>query len=150
MPLRFGRAIAAALTRRDVFKELPFGNKLVMLELSGADVQAALENGVWFAGKPEGRFAQVSGLLLTAKKDAVPGSRITAVEIAGAALDPAKLYKVATNDFLASGKDGYVSLANGKVLIGPMEGPLLVTVVIDAIASAGTIAPAIDGRIVID
>lgn len=140
-------AAGTALTRRDIFKELPFGNKLVMLELSGADVQAALENGVWFAGKPEGRFAQVSGLLLTAKKDAVPGSRITAVEIAGAALDPAKLYKVATNDFLAAGRDGYKALANGRFLLDGNEGALLATVVMEAVKAKITIAPVVEGRI---
>lgn len=140
----------AKITRGDIFKELPFGNKLVLLELSGADLRKALENGVFFAGKAEGRFGQISGIKLTAKANGTPGSRIGSVMVGSVPLDDAKVYKVATNDFLASGKDGYVSLANGKVLIGPMEGPLLVTVVIDAIASAGTIAPAIDGRIVID
>ena len=105
---------------------------------------------MFFAGKAEGRFGQISGIKLTAKANGTPGSRIGSIMVGSVPLDDAKVYKVATNDFLASGKDGYVSLANGKVLIGPMEGPLLVTVVIDAIASAGTIAPAIDGRIVID
>jgi 2',3'-cyclic-nucleotide 2'-phosphodiesterase (5'-nucleotidase family) len=39
-------AAGTTLTRRDIQSELPFGNRTVLLELSGADVLAALENGV--------------------------------------------------------------------------------------------------------
>ena len=140
----------AGITRRDLFKELPFGNKLVVLEVSGADLKAALENVVYFAGKPEGRFGQVSGVKLVAKTNGTPGNRITSIEIGGKPLDPAKLYKVATNDFLASGHDGYLSLKNGKVLLDANEGPLLATVLIDAVAKAGTIAPVVEGRVVME
>ena len=34
-------------------------------------------------------------------------------------LDPAATYKVATNDFMLNGGDGYTALDGGKVLIGP-------------------------------
>ena len=34
------------MTARDVFAELPFGNKTVVLGMSGADVMMALENAV--------------------------------------------------------------------------------------------------------
>ena len=34
------------LTRKDILTELPFGNTTVLIELSGADLKAALENGV--------------------------------------------------------------------------------------------------------
>ena len=33
------------------------------------------------------------------------------VEVGGAPLDPAKVYTVATNDYLAGGGDGYAALA---------------------------------------
>jgi 2',3'-cyclic-nucleotide 2'-phosphodiesterase (5'-nucleotidase family) len=135
------------LTKRDVLTELPFGNKLMVLELTGADLKAALENGVWYGEKAEGRFAQVSGLRLVAKRDAVPGNRLTAIEIGGAPLDPARLYKVAVNDFLASGKDGYDMLPSGKVLLDANEGPLVATVVMDTIKAAGTVSPMVEGRI---
>ena len=37
---------AHKLTRRDILSELPFGNTTVMVEITGADIRAALENGV--------------------------------------------------------------------------------------------------------
>jgi 2',3'-cyclic-nucleotide 2'-phosphodiesterase (5'-nucleotidase family) len=140
-------AAGHALTKRDVLTELPFGNKLMVLELTGADLKSALENGVWFGEKAEGRFGQISGAKIIARRDGVPGSRLTAVEIGSAPLDPTKLYRIAVNDFVASGKDGYSVLTKGKVLLDANEGPLVATVVMDAIRAAGTVSPRVEGRI---
>ncbi len=52
----------AILTRRDVLAELPFGNRLVTLDVSGAVLTAAIENGLSRLPNPSGRFPQVSGL----------------------------------------------------------------------------------------
>lgn len=138
------------LTRKDIFKELPFGNKVVLLELSGKDVRDVLENAVRMTGKGDGRFGQIAGARLTARKDGVPGNKLTSVTIGGAPLDDARLYKVATNDFLAAGKEGYDAFTRGKWLINAVEGPLMVTVVLEAINKGGTIAPTTDGRIMLD
>ncbi len=138
------------LTRKDIARELPFNNQLVTLELAGADLRAALENAVWMIGKDAGRFAQISGARIVVRRDAVPGSRLASIEIGGKPLDDAKRYKVATSDFLARGKDGYVALTRGKPLVSELEGPLLANVVTDAIAKAGAIAPVVDGRIKVE
>ncbi|MBM3576771.1 MAG: bifunctional metallophosphatase/5'-nucleotidase [Alphaproteobacteria bacterium] len=138
------------LTRKDVARELPFNDKVVTLELSGADLRAALENAVWMIDKDGGRFGQISGARIVVRRDAVPGSRLLSIEIGGKPLDDAKLYKVATTDFLAHGKDGYVALTRGKPLISELEGPLLTSVVAEAVEKAGAIAPAVDGRIRIE
>ncbi|MGJ0396107.1 MAG: bifunctional metallophosphatase/5'-nucleotidase [Methylocystis sp.] len=138
------------LTRKDIARELPFNNQLVTLDLAGADLRAALENAVWMIGKDAGRFAQISGARIVVRRDAVPGSRLASIEIGGKPLDDAKRYKVATSDFLARGKDGYVALTRGKPLVSELEGPLLANVVTDAIAKTGAIAPVVDGRIKVE
>ncbi|HEY8123823.1 MAG TPA: 5'-nucleotidase [Methylocystis sp.] len=150
--IRGNRSYAAGttLTRKDIAKELPFNNQLVTLELSGADLRAALENAVSLVGKDAGRFAQMSGARIVVRRDAVPGSRLVSVEVGGKPLDDAKLYKVATIDFLARGKDGYVALMRGKPLVSDLEGPLLTNVIVNAIEKARTIAPEVDGRIKIE
>jgi 5'-nucleotidase / UDP-sugar diphosphatase len=137
------------LTRKMVVSALPFNNKLVTLELRGADLRTALEGGLWMLGKDAGRFPQISGARVVARRDAVPGARLVSVEVGGAPLDDARLYKVATNDYLAGGKDGYDAFTRGRLLVSDDEAPLLSTVVIEAIEKAGTIAPVIDGRITI-
>ncbi len=139
-----------ALSRRDVFKELPFGNKAVLVAMTGADLTEILENAVRTIGKGDGRFGQIAGARITGRKDAVPGQKLSKIEIGGVPLDPAKIYKVATNDFLAQGKDGYDAFQRGTVMVTGNEGPLLVSVVLDALKAAGSIAPAIDGRIAME
>ena len=54
--------VGAEVSRRDVLKELPFSNKTVVLEVTGAQLRAALEHGLAKLGEASGRFPQVSGL----------------------------------------------------------------------------------------
>ncbi len=137
----------STLTRRDVLTELPFGNVVVKLELSGADLLAALENGVGRVEDKAGRFPQVAGLRFVYDPAKDKGSRVISVGIGGQALDRAKLYTVATNDYIANGGDGYGALKGAKVVIGAAGGPLMATVVMDYITAKGVIAPKLTGRI---
>ena len=135
------------LTRKDVLTELPFGNTVVLMELSGADLLAALENGVSRVEDRAGRFPQIAGLRLVYDPGAPAGSRVEEVEVGGAPLDPAKIYTVATNDYMAGGGDGYAALGNGRQLIDAAGATLMATMVMDYVEAKGTIAPAVDGRI---
>jgi 2',3'-cyclic-nucleotide 2'-phosphodiesterase (5'-nucleotidase family) len=138
------------LTRGDVFAELPFGNKTVKLELTGADIRAALENGFSQIETGAGRFPQVSGLTVVVNPGRPAGQRVVSVDVAGAPLDDARTYTLATNEFMAHGGDGYTALAGARTLINEIDATLIVSDVIDYIARAGTIAPAPEGRIVIE
>ncbi len=135
------------LTRKDVLSELPFGNVTVLLELSGADVLAALENGVSQVEEKAGRFPQVSGLSFTYDPAVAVGSRIVEVTIGGKKLDRAKTYKVATNDYMAGGGDGYAALKKGKALIDASGATLMATTVMNHIAANAPVAPKVEGRI---
>ncbi|MBL8566286.1 MAG: 5'-nucleotidase C-terminal domain-containing protein [Hyphomicrobiaceae bacterium] len=133
----------ADLTRRDVFEEMPFGNKTVLLEVSGATLRAALDHGV----TGDGRFPHVSGLVVDADAAAAAGSRVKAVSVNGAPLDDAKLYKLATNDFMARGGDGYDMLKRARTLIDNLAAQYVAGQVIAYITKAGTISPRVEGRI---
>ncbi len=135
------------LTRKDVLSELPFGNVIVLVELSGADLKAALENGVSRVEDTAGRFPQVSGMSFTFDVSKPVGQRIDEVKIGGQALDPARMYTVATNDFMLGGGDGYASLGNGKVLIDSSAATLMATTVMNYIAAQGGVTTKLEGRI---
>jgi 5'-nucleotidase/UDP-sugar diphosphatase len=137
------------LSRKDILSELPFGNVAVVLELSGDQVKAALENGFSAVEEGAGRFPQISGAKVVADLAKPAGSRVASVEIGAAPLDPAKTYRIATNDFMARGGDDYVILRKGKPIVAARDGKLLATVVADYIAAAETVSPKADGRIVI-
>jgi 5'-nucleotidase/UDP-sugar diphosphatase len=136
------------LTRRDILQELPFGNPGVLVELSGVDLLAALENGVSQVENKAGRFPQVSGLRLTYNPEKPAGSRVLEVHVGEKVLDRTATYRVATNDFLLKGGDGYSSLSQGKVLIDASGGTLMATTVMHYITAKGAVAPQIEGRIV--
>lgn len=135
------------ITVGEIFTTLPFDNTLVVLEVSGADVKAALERSVSAYPKELGAFLQVSGLKFEFDPSRAAGERVTAVTIAGAPLDPNKLYKVATNDFMAAGGDGYDMLKGAKVMFS--SGELLRDVMASYIKNAGKVAPEVEGRIVV-
>lgn len=135
------------LTRRDILTELPFGNTTVLTELPGSQVLAALENGVSQVEKGAGRFPQVSGLTYVFDASAPAGSRVSEVMVAGAPLDPDKVYKVATNDYILGGGDGYSALGGGKVIIDAGNGNLMANDVIDYVAKTGKVTVGVEGRI---
>ena len=139
----------ATLTRKDIFSELPFGNTVTMIEMKGSDLLAGLENGISQVENVQGRFPQVSGIKMTYDPTKPPGSRVLSVNVGGAPLDANKLYRVVTNDFMATGGDGYSSFTKGKVLIDPSGGVLMATKVMDYIAAKGTVSPAVEGRMVV-
>ena len=123
------------------------GNKTVVLRLTGAQVREALENGVSRAAHPSGRFPQVSGLAFSFDAQRPPGERVTRIAVGDAPLEDAKTYTLATNDFLARGGDDYRVFRAGEVLVDAASGALMAGQLIDHIVAAGTVAPAIEGRI---
>ena len=115
----------AKLTRRDILTELPFGNVTQLTEIPGSQLLAALENGVSQVEKGSGRFPQVSGLTLVYDPAAEAGKRVSEVMIGGAALAADKLYKVAVNDYILGGGDGYKALGGGRLIVDTGAGALV-------------------------
>ncbi|MFN3606868.1 MAG: bifunctional metallophosphatase/5'-nucleotidase [Cypionkella sp.] len=135
------------LTRRDILTELPFGNLTVLTELPGAQVLLALENAVSQLETGAGRFAQVSGISFSVDPSAMAGQRVSEVMVAGAPLDESKVYKVAVNDYIVGGGDGYAALGGGRVVMNAGGGNLLANDVMAYVEKTGTVAPTIEGRI---
>ncbi len=135
------------LTRRDILSELPFGNVTVVTELPGAQILAALENGVSQVEKGAGRFPQVSGMSFAFDPAAPAGSRVSEVMVGGVPLEMDKVYRVATNDYMLGGGDGYSALGGGKVIINAGNGSLMANDVMEYIAAAGKVTTGVEGRI---
>ncbi len=140
-------AAGTVLTRKDILAELPFGNVTVLIELSGTDLLAALENGVSQIQDKAGRFPQVSGMTFSYDASKPPGRRVVEVKVAGEPLDLGRTYRVATNDFVFGGGDGYTALGKGKAIIDASAGSLMASMVMNYIAAKGEVAPAVEGRI---
>ena len=140
-------APGSSITRRDMLTEMPFGNVVVKLRLTGKQVWEALENGVSQVENNAGRFPQVSGLSFSYKPTAKAGSRIVSVKIGGKPLNKSRNYTVATNNYAAGGGDGYSVFKKGKVLINASGATLLTSMVMDYIKSKKSVSPKVEGRI---
>lgn len=93
----------------------PFGNLLIVMELTGAEVKAALEYGLSGLEEKQGRFVQVSKGFHYAFDAAKPvGSRLLAASWNGMALEDSRVYRVALNEYISNGGDGFEVLKNAK------------------------------------
>lgn len=137
----------AQLTRKDALTELPFGNKTVVTELPGSQVLAALENGFSQVENGAGRFPQIAGMTVVWDPTAPAGSRVASVEVGGKPLDQNKVYKVATNDYMLDGGDGYTALGGGKVIVNATAGSLMANDLMKYVEKLGHVTGKADGRI---
>lgn len=123
---------------------LPFNNNTVELEVTGDTLLSALENGVSEVDTLEGRFPQVSGMSFSWDPDQPAGDRVESVTIDGSELDEGASYTIGTNNFIASGGDGYDMLADATQV---ETGQNLADAVIERIERLTPISPEVEGRI---
>ena len=99
--LRFNRNLNGNISYPDVLEMIPFDNGVVEVEIKGKDLKAALNFGMKTGGRkyPQYYF-----------KDAN--------------IDDNKKYKIITSDFIAAGKDGFVSFKNSVVVKKATESPV--------------------------
>jgi 2',3'-cyclic-nucleotide 2'-phosphodiesterase (5'-nucleotidase family) len=137
----------ASITQGDVLAELPFNNRIVVVEMSGADLRRAMENGLSLLPRAGGRFPQVSGIALQFELARDPGSRVTAMQVAGSPLDEGRTYRVAVLDFLARGGDDYTMFRDAKRITPDNDAPLLVNEVVGYLRKIGVAKTGVEGRI---
>src|SRR5262249_37345046 len=138
----------ARISQGDLLAELPFGNRIVVLEISGRDLKGAIENGLARLPLSSGRFPQVSGIAVEFSLDRAPGSRVTTMRIGGAALDETRTYRLATLDFLARGGDDYVMFASARRITPDNDAPLMINEVVQYLRGLGTATTDVEGRVV--
>ena len=108
-----GATLPYTITWGDTFDVMPFGNTLYLMDLTGAQIQTLLDQSAsLFKG-----ILQTSGATWSWRNDCRCDSPATwgafDVTVDGEPLDPARTYRVVTNDFLAGGQDGWVTFAEG-------------------------------------
>jgi 5'-nucleotidase len=105
-----------AVRYSQLFAVHPFGNRLVTMTLSGAQIRELLEQQFrgYSNAQPYERILQPSrGLSYTWSAQAPPGRRVQDMRLNGVALDPDRRYRVTVNSFLASGGDKFSVLLQG-------------------------------------
>jgi 5'-nucleotidase len=112
---------AGPITFGTIYAVEPFGNEVMRLTLSGAQVLALLEQQWSGAHAASPRFLRPSGLRYVFDLRRAPGRRIVAAwDADNKPLDPARRYTVAANDFLVGGGDFYPVLGEATDATGVM------------------------------
>ena len=114
---RFEPAADGSVTYGQIFALQPFGNTLVVLELTGAQLKAVLEQQ--FGPESPAEIANSllipsAGFTFAYDRNRPTGERIVSMALNGAPVDPAATYRVTVNNFLASGGDGFSLLSQAK------------------------------------
>jgi 5'-nucleotidase len=94
---------------------LPFSNTLVVMDMTGAQLRALLENQ-WMRAAGGRSMLQVSRSFYYKWDNAKPdGQRVVpgSMRIDGVPVDEAKTYRIVANNFLAEGGDGYPVFKQG-------------------------------------
>ncbi len=108
------------VTFGDIYSVQPFGNTLVTMTYTGAQVLQILEEQ--FANMNDRNVLSVSqGFTMTLDPSKPAGQRVIAAALNGTPIDPAASYRVTLNNFIAAGGDGFVTFKQGT---NPQVGPL--------------------------
>lgn len=98
------------VTKGNVLDALPFLNTVVICEMTGAQIREVLEQGFTL----ERGMIQVSGLRARYDMSRPSGKRLVDLLIGGRPAEDGRVYRVATNSFLAQGGDLYQTFLQTK------------------------------------
>ena len=110
------------VTYGESFAVQPFGNLLVSMTVTGAQIDTLLEQQ-WSSVDGSGKFLHLGvsdGFSYSYSKSAAIGAKVdpATIKLNGKALDPAGKYRITVNSFLADGGDGFKVLTEGTDRIG--------------------------------
>ena len=138
---RSGTEAEGELTYGEAFGVHPFANSLVTITLTGAQIDALLEQQFNGGDTGYGNMLQVSaGFSYTWDAAAPVGFRVIASSIAieGATVEPDGRYRVTVNSYLADGGSGFSVLEKGTERTG---GEIDLDALVAYFARAGAVAP---------
>ncbi|MDR0472295.1 MAG: 5'-nucleotidase C-terminal domain-containing protein [Treponema sp.] len=133
------------ITRERILTILPFDNYLYIVSMRGSEI-IELFNFISTIPQGNGGFPQFSGdVRLTIDKTSGNGT-VKELSIGGEPVDPERLYRLCTNDYLLGGGDGYEVM---KKAIEPFNTSLLLSYVVTEYIKAqeGPVQPGTDGRL---
>jgi len=104
------------VTYQEAFNIQPFDNSLIVLTLTGEEIDSVLEKQFDNPAEGQNRILQVSsGFSYAWSRSAPAGDKveISSIKIDGVPIDPEGTYRVAANAFLAEGGDGFATFSEG-------------------------------------
>jgi 2',3'-cyclic-nucleotide 2'-phosphodiesterase (5'-nucleotidase family) len=125
----------------------PSSDIIVVMNLKGDQILAALERSVSYAPQPSAGFLQVSGITFSYDAKKPSQSRVSNVTIGGRNLDRNSTYKVATTRPLGNGQQGYYQVWNRNAIASDTNKSLAAAISEYASRQGGSLSGRIDGRV---
>lgn len=140
-----GNERVGEVTFAEVFAVHPFGNHLVTMTLTGAEIRELLEQQ-WKGRSKRNILMPSSGFSYAWSESAPTGSKVdpSSMSLNNFPLKPSARYRVTVNDFLAGGGDGFPLLLQGTERIDGMPD---VEALVQYLESRFDVAPAPVDRI---
>jgi 5'-nucleotidase len=113
--------MAGNISVGDTLEVMPFANTLALIDMSGIELQQALEEGVDYLvtkyGIDSNAMPYLGGATMNVRPASAKGSRVAALAVKDEhgiyqPVEPAKIYRIAVNAFLAGGGDGFAAFKN--------------------------------------
>jgi 5'-nucleotidase len=140
-----GSEAPGEVTYNELFTVQPFNNVMTVKTMTGDMIRRLLEQQFDNPSAGQNRFLQVSeGFHYTWNASSPAGQRISDITIDGAPVDPNASYRVAMNNFLASGGDGFTVFNEGT---DPLGGAIDIDAFADYIEHNSPVAPGPQDRI---
>ncbi|MCX4447815.1 bifunctional metallophosphatase/5'-nucleotidase [Streptomyces sp. NPDC058369] len=141
------------VTYGESFTVQPFTNMMNVVDLTGAQLVSALQQQVSGSNEASPKILQVSkGLTYTLDMTKSGAARVVTdtIKLNGEAIDPGKTYRVAMNEFLAGGGDGFAALGEGtNKLVGASDLDLFNAYLAAHSTASAPLAPPATDRITI-
>jgi len=137
-----GEIKAGPITPRDIFNVMPFGNRLVVMNVSGKLLRDLIEDRV--SGNSRGVL--LAGGRVVIDRSRPDQQRVVQFEIGGRPVNNSQIYRLVVTDYLAEGNSGM-----GRLTQVPLEqinntGTLLRQAMIDYVRANTPLALKLDGR----
>jgi 5'-nucleotidase len=137
------------VTYGEAFSVQPFGNSLVTMTLTGAQIDQLLEQQFDNPTAGQNRILQVSdGFSYSWSASAATGSKVdpSSILLNGTPVDPNGAYRITVNSFLAEGGDNFSVLAQGTDRLG---GAVDLDALVDYFAANSPVPPGPQNRIIV-
>lgn len=135
-------------TLADGYGVLPFGNKVVVVQATGAQLRAGLEQGLAHYADLGGGFPQVSGLRYAFDPSRPVGSRVLEATLDGLPVVADQRYTVALSSYVQAGGDGVTAFKDATVLVDAAAAPVDAEALIAFVRELKVIDYQVEGRIV--
>ncbi|WP_438292589.1 bifunctional metallophosphatase/5'-nucleotidase [Streptomyces sp. HUAS TT7] len=140
------------VTYGEAFTVQPFTNMMNVVDLTGAKLITALQQQVSGPNAADPKILQISkGLTYTLDMTKSGAARVVVdtIKLNGVAIDPAKTYRVAMNEFLAGGGDGFPALVGTNKLVGASDLDVFDAYLAANSSASAPMAPPVPGRITV-